>query len=72
MEAIKNFVKKYPVTATVILLIILYLLVTKVFKKKIFESSFKVDYADPKSQMRTMMGMGNYGSVLGCEGNKCY
>lgn len=51
---------------------IIFIAIYFAFFRKKKESNFKIEYRDPKKEMKTMMGMGNYGSVLGCEGNKCY
>jgi hypothetical protein len=50
---------------------LVYLIYISVKNKKA-ESSWKPEAYPMKNQMRSMMGMGGYGSVLGCEGNKCY
>lgn len=42
------------------------------FKKKKPESNWKIEKYSDADNMKAMMGMGNYGSVLGCEGKKCY
>jgi hypothetical protein len=73
MEAIKNFAKENPIATVTVVIFIIYLIYISMKNKK--ESSFNFEYTDPKHQMRAMMGMGNYGSVLGCreeDGKKCY
>lgn len=55
----------------VVVMVIFTVIYFAFFKKK-KESNFKIEYTDPKMQMKSMMGMGGYGSVLGCENGKCY